>query len=179
MGRLAYMQQAGWLLRAELGMQPCLHPINTAGPASEVLMMTFGCRPTYRCTEACCSAQRPACKHSVGTPWCDPGHTWLTLNSELHRGRLQKQTGLPVDLAAVQADTAAAAYLKESTPEAVLVGSKLVSIEVGPDHVQHCPALLVADAVKEVFNDPCRVNACGQHSIGACQCKQYCVSACM
>ena len=50
-------------------------------------------------------------------------------------------------------------------PEAVLVGPKLVPVEVGSDHVQHCPALLVADAVKEVLNDPCRVNPCGQDSI--------------
>ena len=68
--------------------------------------------------------------------------------------------GFPLDLAAVQADTAAAAHLQKTTPEAVLVGPKLVSVEVGPDHVQHCPALLVTDAVKEVLDDPCRVNPC-------------------
>ena len=67
-----------------------------------------------------------------------------------------------LDLAAVQADTAAAAHLQKTAPEAILVGPELVSVEVGPDHVQHCPALLVADAVKEVLDDPCRVNPCGQ-----------------
>ena len=51
-------------------------------------------------------------------------------------------------LAAVPTETTATAHLQESSPEAVLVDPKLVSVEVGSDHVQHCPALLVADAVK-------------------------------
>ena len=57
-------------------------------------------------------------------------------------------------LAAVQAETATT-HLQESSLEAVLVDPKLVSVEVGSDHVEHCPALLVADAVKEVLDDPC------------------------